>query len=75
MMARGKRVELVKIMVDGAEVDAKACTKCGDVKALTDFQRKQSMSCGRQPLCRTCKTKTGRGNVQRNKWTAEEAMF
>lgn len=54
-MARGKRVEIVKLTVDGAEVDAKACTKCGKVKALTYFCKDVRASDGRNCRCRECR--------------------
>ncbi|WP_052646764.1 hypothetical protein [Paenibacillus terrae] len=53
-MARGRRVEIVKIVVDGAEVDAKACTKCGEVKALHDYHLSKKAKDGHQSRCRAC---------------------
>ncbi|MMZ45540.1 hypothetical protein D1872_71420 [compost metagenome] len=53
-MARGKRVEIVKIIVDGAEVDAKACTKCGEVKALMEFYRNRALTSGVDSRCKEC---------------------
>lgn len=53
-MARGKRVEIIKIIVDGAEVDAKACTKCCEVKALMEFYVSNNGKGGRTSKCVTC---------------------
>lgn len=53
-MARGKRVEIVKLTVDGVEVDARECTKCGEVKALEEFGVARRKKHGRQSSCRAC---------------------
>jgi hypothetical protein len=52
-MARG--VPIVKITVDGAEVDAKKCTKCGEVKALTDYSLDKRSSDGATSSCKECR--------------------
>lgn len=56
---RRKRVEIVKITVDGAEVDAKECTGCGIVKDLTKFCRKTDGVGGRNSICLECANKRG----------------
>lgn len=53
-MARGKKVEIVMITVDGVEVDAKACTKCDKVKPLGEFNKYKASANGRQSYCREC---------------------
>lgn len=56
-MARWKHIEIVKIIVDGVEVDAKKCTKCGEVKALTEFGDDNRTSTGKKSACRNCYNK------------------
>jgi len=53
-VVKGKRVALVKITVDGVEVDAKACTKCGEVKVLREFYSKSRGRGGRTANCIPC---------------------
>lgn len=71
-MARGKRVEIVKIIVDGVEVDAKACTKCGEVKALGEFHAGRGM-CRRQPACRNCRALEARVRTETSSQKGSEA--
>lgn len=52
-MAR-KRVELAKLMVDGGEVDAKACGRCAEVKPLVDFHTSNHGPHGRVTNCKAC---------------------
>lgn len=59
-MAQKKRVEIVKVTVVGPdgtamEVDGKACTKCGEVKALTEFHAQIRGLGGRMSRCSSCK--------------------
>lgn len=51
-MARG--VPIVKVTVDGVEVDAKACTKCCEVKPLTEFYHCARSRGGRKSKCAIC---------------------
>lgn len=53
-MAKWKRVEFVKLTVDGVEVDAKECTKCGEVKALTKFGVDKRRIDGKRSYCLAC---------------------
>jgi hypothetical protein len=55
-MAKGKRVDIVKLIVDGFEVDAKECTKCHEVKVLSDFRVKASGFGGRDASCALCRS-------------------
>lgn len=57
-MARG--VPIVKITVDGVEVDAKACTKCGEVKALVEFTKNRTKPGGRESWCKECRSVTSK---------------
>lgn len=55
-----KRVEIVKITVDGpdgqpVEVDAKECTKCGEVKSLVDYYDDRRKPGRKTSACRECK--------------------
>lgn len=59
-MARGQRVDIVKIIVDGAEVDAKKCTKCGEVKALAQYYRKPYGVGLTDSSCKTCRNAADR---------------
>ncbi|CAM2955986.1 hypothetical protein PASE110613_09445 [Paenibacillus sediminis] len=73
-MARGKRVEIVKKTVAGpdgtpVEVDAKACTKCGEVKALTEFHKGISAG-GRKSQCMGC-VRRPKVNRLTRAWTSE----
>lgn len=80
-MARGKRVEIVKLTVDGVEVDAKECTKCGEIKALGEFAINRRGKGGRLSWCLLCSRKVGsslrkRGNPsgkrrKRTRWTTQ----
>lgn len=56
-MTRGKRVEIIKLTVDGVEIDAKACTKCGEVKALGSFAKAEHGPGSRSSSCLECKRK------------------
>ena len=59
-MAKGKRVEIVKVVVTGpdgtiAEVDGKVCTKCGgEPKPLTEFSPDPRKISGRYAACKEC---------------------
>jgi hypothetical protein len=53
MMAR-KQIPLVKLNVDGVRVDAKACTKCNEVKALSQFGPSKAGRGGVHSVCREC---------------------
>jgi len=53
-MVRGKRVEIVKLTVDGVEITKKACTKCGEVKALDEFGIDTRVYSGKKSACRSC---------------------
>lgn len=59
-MARGLRVEIVKVTIDGPEgtkmeVDGKVCTKCGgEPKPLTEYGADKRKSDGRRPHCKEC---------------------
>ncbi|MDQ0168695.1 hypothetical protein [Paenibacillus tundrae] len=55
-MAKGKRAEIVKIMVDGVGVDAKVCTKCHETKALSAFRVKANGIGGRDASCALCRS-------------------
>ncbi|MBU8715451.1 hypothetical protein KM924_23405 [Brevibacillus parabrevis] len=55
-----KRVEIVKITVDGVEVGAKECTRCGKVKLLDDFYADKRSESGRTSHCKNCKRSEGR---------------
>ncbi|ETT64883.1 hypothetical protein BSK66_07685 [Paenibacillus odorifer] len=83
-MARGKRVEIVKVQVMGPdgppiEVDGKACTKCGEVKALEEFPLQKRYVDGRDSECKECKRlrtrlrrnerRSTEGRRSRTKWT------
>jgi hypothetical protein len=89
-VARGKRVEIVKVTVIGPdgtaiEVEGKACTKCGEVKALTEFSVKPRGKGGRTGQCLSCIREynqrkydereagviRGRRYGRYNKWTVE----
>lgn len=50
-MAR-KRVEIVTIEIDGSRVEAKECTKCGEVKALGEYQ--SNGKGGKRSDCKVC---------------------
>jgi Zn ribbon nucleic-acid-binding protein len=59
-MARGKRVELVKLTLDGVEVDAKVCTKCkGNPKPLTEFHVNKTKYHGYESHCKECRRRPG----------------
>lgn len=60
-MARGKRVEIVKITVDEQGVASKKCTKCCEVKALTEFPKHPSGIGRRNSRCRKCCVKKSAG--------------
>lgn len=49
-----KRVETIKLTSGGVEVDAKVCTKCGEVKVLGDFGVDKRSSNGRRGHCLAC---------------------
>lgn len=54
-----KRVKIVYITVVGEdgiarEVEAKECTKCGEVKTLTEYYASKSGTGGRTPTCIVC---------------------
>lgn len=49
-----KRVEIVKITVDNVEVDAKECSKCGEVKALLEYYSQKTGIGGRRANCKQC---------------------
>lgn len=55
-MARGKRVDIVFIKVDGKLVEAKPCTKCNQVKELTAYYKDSGSGGGgrRQSVCKVC---------------------
>lgn len=49
-----KHVQLVRIEIDGILVDAKACTKCGEVKPLSDYHKQKACLGGRTSQCKYC---------------------
>lgn len=51
---RRKRIVVEKIKVNGVLVDAKKCTKCGEVKPLDEFYRDKKGIGGRLPRCKVC---------------------
>lgn len=71
-MARGKRVEIVKVTVTGPdgtaiEADGKACTKCGEVKALDEFCARKVGPGGRDSACRVCSRVRQRARLESKK--------
>lgn len=48
-----KRMQIVRVTVDGVEVDAKECTKCGKVRVLRDYHIGRSVG-GRNSICKEC---------------------
>lgn len=47
-------------------LEAKACTKCGETKALDEFHRDRSRRDGRFPQCRLCATAGKRAEARAN---------
>lgn len=70
-MATGKKVEIVRIEVDGQTVDAKACGNCGEVKALAEFYKGKEAG-GRQTWCKACKAEYRREQYNNNRDTELE---
>lgn len=66
-MARGKRVEIVKLTVDGVEVDAKECTKCKKEKGLTEYSFRNKKTGKRQAVCRQCHREVATTHYLNNK--------
>ncbi|MEK5414324.1 hypothetical protein [Paenibacillus sp. FSL L8-0708] len=71
-MARGYRVEIVKVAVIGPdgttiEVDGKVCTKCGgEPKPLTNYGADKRKSDGRRPHCKECEHEYKLAHKERN---------
>lgn len=69
-MAKGKRVEIVKVPITGPEgttieVDGKACTKCGEVRALGAYSKSEKGLGGRRSHCRECDISNERNRTLR----------
>lgn len=47
--------------------DTKACTRCGQVKALTEFRRNAAAKDGRESQCRSCRATYYAANVDKYK--------
>ncbi|MCW1241904.1 hypothetical protein [Bacillus pretiosus] len=65
-MAR-KKIEIVTIEIDGEFVEAKECTKCGEVKALSEYHRRSGGVGNRRSDCKVCKNRTSKEYLQLNK--------
>jgi hypothetical protein len=49
-------IEIVQIDVDGSLVDAKECTKCREVKPLTEYQYRKNGLGRKQSNCKKCRS-------------------
>ncbi|QWI73284.1 hypothetical protein ER45_030495 (plasmid) [Bacillus mycoides] len=65
-MAR-KKITIVTIEVAGEMVEAKECTKCGEVKALNDYYREKNGIGHRRSSCKECSLKRDAEYYQSNK--------
>ncbi|OXB95534.1 MULTISPECIES: HNH endonuclease [Bacillus] len=54
-MSRRKRIQLMKITINGVSVEAKECTKCNEIKPLEEFSRHKDGLGGRVSHCKCCK--------------------
>nr|WP_154895189.1 hypothetical protein [Paenibacillus xylanexedens] len=58
-MSRWKHLDIVKLTVEGVELDAKECTKCGEVKVVTEFRKNSQKKSGYESACKVCRGKKG----------------
>ncbi|PFQ72453.1 hypothetical protein COK15_28360 [Bacillus cereus] len=65
-MAR-KKIEIVTIEVNGEFVEAKECTKCGEVKALSEYHSDKRGLAGKRSPCKLCESVRKGDYYQENK--------
>lgn len=53
-MAKKRRVNLVTIIHEGLQTEAKECTKCSVIKPLSDYNYKSNGLGGRSSQCKSC---------------------
>lgn len=54
-------------------MNTKACSKCGEVKVLSDFHRSSSSRDGRAPRCKKCRNDESRSYAERRRRAEADA--